>query len=210
MVYSIDRNFNITSFLAFQKSLILMKQCKPNFLVAIGDDVGQQGNETLKIWNLDKVSNNTEEIQLIKTQKIFTKKFSPITTIEVNQDFTIIALGLKNGDVLLFQGDLSRGKGGFLKPIQGYNNEPISGISFLRNTNTYFMFVSNSKKVFSCEIDYKGNFSENTIIDEKGCELNCSTISSDGEFIIGTKDGIFDYTQDTIGGASLLEGNFKI
>jgi hypothetical protein len=38
MIHIVDRNNKVNQIFAFQKRVKLMKQVKPNFLIAIGDD----------------------------------------------------------------------------------------------------------------------------------------------------------------------------
>lgn len=185
----------ITQFMAFQKRINHLKQVKPNFLVVVGEESTEE-NEVIKIYNLDKIDSKTEEFQLVKSYQIFPKNTkiqpSPITCLDVSQDFSCLALGLGNGNIILYQGDLARGKAN-VKVFGSKDGLYINGLAFRRVDSGYSLFYATTNSTYVLNI-YKTI--EQVEIDKSGCDVGCFTTSHEGDLVLGRKDGIFTLNQD--------------
>lgn len=184
-----------------------MKQVKPNFLVLIGEDIGEEA-EILKIYNMDKIDSKTEEFQLVKSYQIFpkgTKMVSPVTCLEVNQDFSSIALGLGNGSIILYQGDLARGRSS-VKLLNAISKEPqpITGMSYKKLDAGWCLFCSTASSTYRYIFTPKGI--DQSEMEQLGNDLGCSTLSHDGDYVVARKDGVWFFKPEGKGQCYAFEG----
>jgi hypothetical protein len=75
-------------------------------LISIGEE---SENTSIKIWRLDKFDNDGVPI-CVRTLKIFSSKFPPVpvTSFSILEDLSQVAIGLGNGAVMLFNGNIMR------------------------------------------------------------------------------------------------------
>jgi hypothetical protein len=217
-IHIMDRGLNTRQCLAFSQRVNHLKHSKPNFLIAVGDDGGEAFHDVIKIYNLDKADTKTGEFSLVNEIKIFGKHAknlqpSPVTAIDVNQDFTCMALGLGNGTIILYQGDLARGRSQ-MRILPGLRDQKhITGLLFKRygpTNQSYCLFVTTREKVFIYSITTTSNKSvseQPTILDdETGCESGCSTSSNENDLAIATKSGVWFYKPEGKGSAFAFDG----
>src|SRR5690606_30903237 len=209
-IHLFDRNLKSKTFTAYSKRVNHLKHCKPNFLVAVGDDETPACQDLIKIYNMDKYESTTDEYTMVcKPINIFTKSKippSPITFIEVNAEFTIIALGLGSGVIVLIQGDLSRGKVQH-KVLLG-NNHRITGLHLRKlvgSGSNYNLYCTTPETIFKYQIS--GTKIESMKeLDQIGCEIGCSILSNEGDLIIARKEGLWFYKLEGKGGCLAFEG----
>jgi vacuolar protein sorting-associated protein 11 len=104
-----NRDFAEIQFQAYDIDVIGVHQLKrSNVLVAMGNDSGNDGT-AIKIYRLDKEDVDGRPV-CVRTIKIFNSKFPPVavTCFAVLEDLTQLAIGLGNGAVMLFDGNLLR------------------------------------------------------------------------------------------------------
>ncbi|KAI8913496.1 hypothetical protein EDD86DRAFT_200662 [Gorgonomyces haynaldii] len=112
--------------------LKLMK--KKNMLISVSED---QSVPVLKIWNMDKVENSSpllvRSIKIMHQQKIF-----PVTSIACLENMTQLAVGLENGVVVVYRGDLSRDR--FTKSkIVHEGSEMVVSLGFREEQNALYI-----------------------------------------------------------------------
>lgn len=219
IIHVLDRGLNARSCTAFSQRVNHIRHCKSvNYLVAVGDDGGEAFHDVIKIYNLDKYDQRTGEFALVNEIKIFGKHVknlqpSPVTAMDVNPDMTCIVLGLGNGQIILFQGDLSRGRSQ-TRILQGLRDQKhITGLYFRRsgqNAQNYCLFITTSEKVYTYTINTASSksVSEQPFIldDEAGCESGCSTLSNEGDLVIATKSGVWFYKPEGKGQCFAFDG----
>lgn len=181
-----------------------------NIFITIGDDE-ESINPTLKIWNFDKLDKDGNPMCL-KILKIFFGKGPaiPATCLSVLEDLSLIAVGLCNGEIILFRGspDLLRDKSSkqIILKVNPNLNDPVTGLGFRdqrrnlsNNTNnnanfsynSIVLFVSTSNSV--CAFYIHDNEIQQKILDDiHGCGINCMVMSDEGDMIIGRKEVIMN------------------
>eukprot|EP01080_Neovahlkampfia_damariscottae_P000627 gene627-8131_t len=211
MIHLIDRNNKISNIFAFQNKVQFLKQVKPNFLIAIGLDSNEDVKDPiLKIYNLDKLDPKTDDPQLISTTKIFQKGVkiqpSPVSCLDVTNDFTTIAIGLTNGGVILFSGELARGRIQ-TRGLPVKNTTEITGIGFRPEENGWCLFVATVSSVYRHRITPKGiEIAVDLDGDGNGSDPKCSTITNEGDFVIARQDGVWFYKPEGKGSCYAFEG----
>lgn len=156
------------------------KNSKNSFLVTIAERQGYP--ISLKIWNLNK---------LLDSNYRFTKKFDfnssfqsqcnisnglnnyPMTCFANSQDFTILAIGFSDGNVILIRGDLIHDRGSRQRLIYS-NKEPITSIYFKDDLTLYVTTIS---KIFTLSTMGKNNGHLEKLLDEQqGADIDCTDI----------------------------------
>lgn len=103
----VNRDFAKVEFSAYDIDVIALHQLKrSNMLVSIGNDAD---GTAIKIWKLDKEDQYGNPF-CARTIKVFSAKFPPVpvTCFSVLEDLTQLAIGLGNGAVMLFDGNILR------------------------------------------------------------------------------------------------------
>src|SRR5690606_26439580 len=130
---------------------------------------------------------------------------SPVTFVDVAPDFSCIALGLGNGVVILFQGDLAKGRGIQLRLLPG-DGKRITGLHFrkLEDDGGYCLFCVTPQSVYKYTIGK--SIEPLKELDIIGCESGCSTLSNDGDLVIAQREGVWFYKPDGKGPCFGFEG----
>jgi len=169
----------------------------------------QENDPIMKIYNLDKFDPKTEDFQLINSSKIFQKgmKIQPssVSCLDVTNDFTTIAIGLTNGGVILYLGELARGRIQ-TRVLPTKSTTEITGIGFRPEENGWCLFISTNSIVYRHRITPKG-IEIAVDLDSNGSDKKCSTITNEGDFVIARNDGFWFYKPDGKGGCYGFEGN---
>lgn len=200
-----DRNFSIEQdFQAYQIAVTHLRQAKNcNLLISVGDDGGEPNNSgIIKIWNLDKKDKNGYP-SLMKGLRPFSTKFpeTKVMCFEVNDDLNIMALGLANGLVLLFKGDIYRSpKPKVLELFRTGdprldNDVSVTSVSCKKLSNLqYALFITTKQAVFSFILGSK----DDTMfeLDQSGAQPNCSLITDEGNFIIARNEALYYFEPD--------------
>lgn len=207
LIHIADRSFNLSSFQAYNVRVSHLKQMKlRNILISIGED--DEGiNPTIKVWNLDK-SDKNKNPQCVRTIKIsHENKAYTVSAFVVLENLTQIAVGLVNGAVILYRGDISRDRSTKIKTIHKADY-PITGLGFREHGKNVYLFVvtPNTVDVFSTA----GREIRETL-DNRGCELGLSTMTdTDQDVIVGKNEAVYFYNPDGPGPCFVLEGEKKM
>eukprot|EP00762_Andalucia_godoyi_P001379 ANDGO_04909.mRNA.1 Vacuolar protein sorting-associated protein 11 homolog len=201
----LSRNFTLTAFQAFQTAVTLVHQCKQrNFLVAVGDDGEGVNQGTIKIWNLEN-----DEPDLVKTIKIFnTKQTSPlpsVTALDASEDLSLVAVGLSDGRIHLFRGDLAREKVTKAGKCIFGPGATVTNIGLRKIPGAeYALLVSTTDEVHSIRISSRGESDE--VLDMRGCPLGLSTITDDRDIAVGQREAVFFFGAEGRGPCFAFEG----
>lgn len=205
----VDREFKVTSFRAFTRTVTAMCQLRQrNLLVSVGEEDDSTITPTLKIWNFDRVDENGEP-QLLKTFRMSKAAHGvPATYLEVLDDMTHIAVGLANGDVVLISSaDLSRDRNPqqiIVRNPKTKSAAPVTCLGFhLHPKHGLVLFVVLSNQIFSFFVQSR----ELEVLDEQGCELYCGVMSNRGEMVLGRPEAVYFYECDGRGPCFAFEGN---
>ncbi|KAL9645481.1 hypothetical protein ABK040_000755 [Willaertia magna] len=228
-IHVMDRNLNTRQCKAFEQRVNHLKHvAQPNFLIAVGDDGGEAYQDVLSIYTLDKYkelskeSSTTSIGQFLKVREIsifsqLKEEPSPVTCIEANQDFNCIALGLGNGKIILFQGDFTKsgGKSSNKVFVLDGADSHITGLGFRRygQSNDYCLFCCSLTSVFRYSINTSSSTSQRSLEQSKvmlddqiGCEVGCSCMSNDGDFVVAAKSAVWFYKPEGKGACFAFDG----
>eukprot|EP01027_Heterolobosea_sp_BB2_P011996 GEZU01017408.1.p1 GENE.GEZU01017408.1~~GEZU01017408.1.p1 ORF type:complete len:1030 (+),score=311.54 GEZU01017408.1:190-3090(+) len=81
---------------------------------------------------------------------------------------------------------------------------PITGVGFRRFNNQYCLFVCTENIICSFKLTPRGELQEE--LDQVGCKAGCSTMSDEGELIVGKNDAVYFYDVDARGACYGFEG----
>jgi vacuolar protein sorting-associated protein 11 len=114
---------------------------------------------------------------------------SVVSCMDVTNDFSFLVLGFANGAVILLTGELARGRIQ-TRVLPTKNTSQVTGIGFRPYENGWCLFVATSTTVYRHIITPKGiELAFDLDNDGNGSELNCSTITNDGDYVIARQDG---------------------
>jgi tetratricopeptide (TPR) repeat protein len=222
-----------------------------NLLVTVGDDGGEAFLDTLKIFNLNQYDPKSGSFILVKSELLFPKvqkniaagfgkalhligaggnevnlQPSPVTCLQVNRNFSAIALGLGDGHIILYMGEnMERPNSKVIKRVLngvGEDHGHITGLKWGRCTNSSnpngtntdvendeweILYVTTVDRVFSYRVGKKGHVDPLVELDDSsGCENGCCALSNEGDFVTATKNGIWFYKPEGKGSCFAFEG----
>eukprot|EP00808_Paulinella_micropora_P031042 g83159.t1 len=205
MIRVVDRDFKCLAFPAFDGKVISMVQLKrTNTLVAIGNEA--ETNTCVKIWNLDQIDSTGVPV-LARNLPIFSTKFPqvPVTSFTLTEDFTKLAVGLGNGAVMLFEGNILRANS--KQDLLQREGACVTGVHFRESGNKLSLFVVSTMQVLSFFPPYFSNQGTRIELDnEGGCELRCSVLTEEDassglgkQLVAARKEAVFFYDEDSKG-----------
>lgn len=168
----------------------------------------------LKIYNLSKLS---KRIPPVVISNAAIKCLCNMTTLKtIYSKFNLIlAFGLENGNILLYNAPLSRDISSSFKTIN-VCIKPIKGIEFLHTENGVVkMFTCSDDGVFCYTISNSTNISNiaqtKIILDDKPASIHCWTLKITNEpgeqyFVVGKTDALYCYTFDGRGPCYAIDG----
>lgn len=160
---------------------------------------------------------------LARAIKIFSPKFPavPVTSFTVLEDLSQLALGLGNGAVMLFDGNLLRDRHVKQSLIQGQGKTVVS-VHFrepdttsadgtpIKNPQPISLFVVTTNTI-STIFTKHAKFPRLEIDSENGCEELAGTCMNDEKrLVVSTKDAVFFYESEEKREAYGFEGNKKM
>ena len=133
----------------------------------------------------------------------------PVTVITVLEDLTQIAVGLCNGTLVLFKGDILREKNVKQYSLQADTDSPITGLGYkIQNKNT-ILFVVTSDSVVTFYTHQKDIYKE-VLDDNFGCGVGCCVMGDEQDLVIARKEAVYFYESDGRGPCFAFEGDKKL
>ena len=229
----INRDLEESRWQAFESGVLHLHQLtKSNILVSIGNE-GGLNNTTIKIWRLDK-SDAEGNPMLARALKVFSSKFPavPVTSFSVLEDLSQLALGLGNGAVMLFDGNILRDRNVKQSLIQGQGKtvvavhfrepdappasaggatSPSASSSGPQKTPPPIsLFVVTTASVSTIYTKHP-RLARLEIDGDNGCEELAGTCMNDEKrLVLATKDAVFFYESEEKREAYGFEGAKKI
>ncbi|OZJ06318.1 hypothetical protein BZG36_00723 [Bifiguratus adelaidae] len=201
-VHLIDKDFNVSSFVAFRYGkLTHMKQLKTlNVLVTIGEE-SRDTPPIVKLWDLErKDAKSAASIdghpapvctRTLKMQHV--EKGAYVTTFAVLDNLSQLAIGFSNGSALLLRGDIGRDRSVKQKLVTESSIHAITGLGFDDRDKHPILYIVTSRKISY----YNTSESRDPIkLDDQGCALNCA-ISNEHtkEMVLARNEAIYFYDQ---------------
>lgn len=234
-IYIINKQFQVNSLRANQKLTTHIKQVPklPVFITCGSDQAGI--NPLIKLWNPEKTDrlNQPTCIRVIRANSGFTTP-TDVTSIECNDTLTVMAVGYKDGTIVLHYGDITRQRRSrFTRPVK-ISEKPVTGIVMRPETqkaspsqmsgylsyNTYQVettaFLSTEDEIFYADLSEK-SFAK-VQLDHLGCKPKCCCLIHGTEnktlnenlFAVGRDDAVYFYQIDGRGPCLAFEGEKRI
>ncbi|KAJ3050090.1 Vacuolar protein sorting-associated protein 11 [Rhizophlyctis rosea] len=163
------------------------------------------GVPIIKVWNLEKADKTAKTPVLMRSSKVqHGNKVFPVTAVAVLKNLTQVAVGLENGIVLLFRGDMLRDK--FTKPrVVHEGSETITGLGFYEDGKSTTLFIVTLAKILSCVTSNKDVLQT---LDEQGADFGNSILTPqelNQEMVIGRTEAIYFYGLDGRGPCFIID-----
>lgn len=207
-VHLVNRNFQITSFRAYDRNISVVEQAKQSsFLFTIGEDeVGV--NPIIKVWNIDKLDKNGHPVCVRISRAVLPNRAVATTCLCVNDTLTLMAVGFVDGSIVLYRGDVTRERTSKQKPLKNGCHSCVTGLAFHQTAKHTYLFVSTLSGVYLYNITHKDK-EEKDEVDSIGCALRCSVMASsvqDTHFMIAKDDAVYCYSTEGRGSCYAVEG----
>ncbi|KJE89841.1 hypothetical protein CAOG_01266 [Capsaspora owczarzaki ATCC 30864] len=205
LVHFVDRSYRITSFRAYEFQVTRLKQMKQqNILVTVGIDEETGGQPpVIKVWNVDKFD-KTGSPTLVKSMRpLHNNRAYMVSSIAVLDNLSQMAVGLVNGVVLLYRGDITRDRFSRTKVLHE-DTVPITGLGFRQTGANVTLFVATSAAIFAYSTTGR---ERREVLDDNGVELNCTTVSEpEGDFVVARNEAVYFFEVEDRGPAFAFEG----
>eukprot|EP01083_Nonionella_stella_P075667 205784_1 len=218
LIRAMPKNGEITEWNAYDNKVVFLKKLKSNhFLVTIGEDQKTTATESeavepvVKIWRLDQTDSQGSPVCSHKFA-VFSAKLPPvpISCFDVLEDLSQLVVGLGNGAVLYFEGDLLRDRNPkrLLLRMEG---SCVTGLLFRETETLTTLFVTNLTSVSTYYTKRRGWPKESVVLDpDGGCDLKCSAVTSDHQLVVGRSEACYFHDVEEKGPCFGFEGEKKI
>jgi len=196
----VDNNLKLVkSFIAYEKGwcITFIRYLEgTDFFATIAERQGQPS--ILKLWSIDKII--TRQADKINDSSYHTivhvkngNNSYPITAFTFSSNFSILALGFANGNVVLVRGDLLRDRGSS-QTIAYKSQDPITGLELVSDNNyDPLLYVTTTSKILTVPTTGGShNKVERWFEKSKGADLGTVDIEKD-QLIVGRNEGIVFY-----------------
>eukprot|EP00164_Ancoracysta_twista_P003478 GFYU01004640.1.p1 GENE.GFYU01004640.1~~GFYU01004640.1.p1 ORF type:complete len:938 (-),score=267.55 GFYU01004640.1:157-2970(-) len=208
----VDHDFEIAQFQAYEGSVSLLTQLRnESYLIAIGNDSAEQLSATIKLFRLDKLDKNGNPTCL-RSMRIFSPKAVevPVLCMSVVEDMSHMAIGLDNGAILLYRGDLVNERN--IKPriLQPEGLTKATGLFFRDSMPASLsVYAATTNNIQSHILSRKGD-AKMVVLEEIGAAPNCSVLSDDLELVVGRDEAVYFYPPEDKGPCYAFEGVKKL
>lgn len=101
----------------------------------------------------------------------------------MDERLTLMAVGLEDGRLLLYRGDVTRQQSRqTVVPLE------FGSVNALAFAGASQLFVATGTKVLSLVLGAHGQPSKQLVLDAHGCAPQCAALSSEGEFVVARED----------------------
>ncbi len=198
----LDRDFALDGFRGHTKSITALVQINArNLLVTAGMDE-ELSMPVIKIWNMEREDKGGS--RLVRAIRVQAAEKSAVTCMACLDDLSQLAVGLADGSVLLFAGDLVRDSNAKSRLCVEKSGSPVTGLGFLQQGKGVVLFVATKTRV--ARVITVGKDLSAQVLDDFGCEPGCSTMTDTGEFAMGRDEAVYFYTPEGRGACRPFEG----
>jgi len=203
----VERDMTVTTFQAIVGDVELVSLARErNLLAVVGLDT-EQGSHVLKVFNMDKLDSNKCPLEISSaTVKLDVRNNARV--MAVTPDMSDVAVGFITGQVLLVHYDRqlryaqTRTICQHDPPTSGTDDVGITGLEFKRDESLYVV-TSQGLYEYPIQLTSQNQFRlfggaltappmpEETVLDYIGAGLHCTSVTEDGEVIVGTGPAVF-------------------
>ncbi|KAH6577766.1 hypothetical protein BASA83_008403 [Batrachochytrium salamandrivorans] len=169
----------IASFKAHSSPITHVKQMRRKpILLTIGED--DSATPTLKIWSIEKEAiESGKPAVLIQTKKITHKaKVFPVTAFAALENLNQIAIGLENGIVIVYRGDLSRARQSKTVVVHE-GSETVTGLGFREDGSEGILYICTFARIIAC---VTSNRDTKNVLEEQGVDISLSLTTPGDRF----------------------------
>ncbi|XP_066990678.1 vacuolar protein sorting-associated protein 11 homolog isoform X3 [Macrobrachium rosenbergii] len=221
-VHSITRQLRLESFQAYEQSLkTIIAFDHTRIIVTVAD--GKDGSSEIKVWSPDKTDVQGRPLCLrtvlpdprppqtssSRGNAAAQRNERPpkVTAIAVHPNLSLMAVGMADGSVMLYRGEVSRDRGSKCRVIATCSGA-VTSLHLRHGTRLTHLFVTTQTNIYS--INCTARDKETTIeLDSVGCKPGCSTLADgrhEHHFLVARPDAIYSYTTDSRGSCYVFEG----
>jgi hypothetical protein len=203
----------------------LQQLVQRNVLVSVGND-DEAVSPTIKLWNCDKLDRDglpflMRAIRLTAAGTTTPAAASsnggsggggggstavPVTAFACTEDLSQIAVGLRNGQVVLIRGsDVSRDRSPKQKLLSSGSDTPVTGLVWRTVDQHTVLYVVTTTSVASFWTSAKDR-DKRVDLDNKGAEIGCVTQSDEGDAVIARDEAVYFYMPESLGACFGFEG----
>lgn len=197
------------SFKAYLLRLNFIYQLKQhNIFLTVGDD--EEFKTLIKIWNFEK---RTKEglptlMRTIKPSFPGKSQSTGVMCVTAHENMTLIAVGFKDGTVILIRGNITRDRLSRIKVVHQETEAGayVTGLGFRQVGHQTYLMVSTTGAVYSLLIV---DTEKKTQLDYIGCLHNCSTMTDhtqEHKFVIARNEAFHFYTSEAKAQCLAFEG----
>jgi hypothetical protein len=192
----------------------LQQLVQRNVLVSVGND-DEAVSPTIKLWNCDKLDRDglpflMRAIRLTAGQSgagaANAGAAVPVTAFACTEDLSQIAVGLRNGQVVLIRGsDVSRDRSPKQKLLSSGTESPVTGLVWRTVDQHTVLYVVTTTSVASFWTSSKDR-DKRIDLDNKGADIACVTQSDEGDAVIARDEAVYFYMPESLGACFGFEG----
>lgn len=199
-VVCVNRLLQLTSFRAYELTVELVQQMRNHaLLITLGAD--ENGiNPLVKVWNQDKVDKHGIPHCCRIVRAMSGTVPSPAKSLAVDERLTLMAVGLEDGRLLLYRGDVTRQQS--RQTVVALEAGSVNALAFATNS---LLFVATASQVLSLALGPQGQTSKQLVLDAHGCAPQCAALSSEGEFVVARQDAVYFYHPEGRGSCFVFE-----
>uniref|UniRef100_L7M659 Vacuolar protein sorting-associated protein 11 homolog n=1 Tax=Rhipicephalus pulchellus TaxID=72859 RepID=L7M659_RHIPC len=199
-VVCVSRQLQLTTFRAYELTVELMQQMRNHaLLVTLGAD--ESGvNPLVKVWNQDKVDKHGVPHCCRIVRAAAGTSPSPAKSLAVDERLTLMAVGLEDGRLLLYRGDVTRQQS--RQTVVPLESGSVNALAF---GGANQLFVVTATKVLSLVLGAHGQPSKQLVLDAHGCAPQCAALSIEGEFVVARQDAVYFYHPEGRGSCFVFE-----
>jgi len=209
-----NREFNKQEFSAHSAEVIEVHQLKrSHILVSLGNEL--VGGPSIKIWKLDSEDGEGNPV-CARSLKVFSAKFPevPIASFAVLEDLSQAAVGLGNGAVMLFEGNMIRERNIKQSLIQR-EGPCVTGVHFREENGGVVLFVVTLSEVCSymtrsSRPGAQHKLTKLLLDSEGGAELKCSLVNEERRLVAGRAEAVYFYEAEEKSICFGFEGTKKV
>lgn len=104
-------------------------------------------------------------------------------SLAVDERLTLMAVGLEDGRLLLYRGDVTRQQS--RQTVVPLEAGSVNALAFASHG---LLFVATAGQVLSLALGPQGQASKQLVLDAHGCAPQCAALSCDQEFVVARHD----------------------
>ncbi|KAK7072726.1 Vacuolar protein sorting-associated protein 11 [Halocaridina rubra] len=221
-IHSITRQLKLETFQAYDEAVkAIVAFDHTSIIVTVADC--KDGPSEIKVWSPDKIDVQGRPLCLRtilpdprptppyserkSAAQVRVDRIPKVTAVAVHPNLSLMAIGLSDGSVMVYRGEVSRDRGSKYRVLVTVNGA-ITSLHLRHGTRLTHLFVTTDSNIYC--INCTARDKETTIeLDSVGCKPGCATLADgrhEHHFLVARSDAIYSYTTDSRGSCYVFEG----